>query len=554
MKKTKKILLCLILFIAIVAIRTQVNATEIIVSPSKPKVGDKITITVKVPNVHTVDVTANVSGVASGTIRLVGGDLTGKAKTYTKSASYQCKKEGNININISNGSTAVLSGEYVKVDASKTVKVSKKAQSTSNTTDSTTINNALQTDATLKNLGFTPVDFKGFKKGVTSYSVSVPKSTEKISIYATPTNPKATVSGTGSKTLQIGKNTFSVKVVAEDKKTTKTYTLIITRKKEDENASDATLTNLGIRPKEYDFTGFRTGTTTYSASVPNDVEKITIYGTAKSDKATISGIGSKSLKVGLNKCEVKVTSQDKKTTKTYIINVTRKEEANEEDEDKKDEKEIEELRVGSNSEDINKVTTEGLKNIEVKDYTLTPAFSQDVYSYTVDVSEGLLKLDIDAETTSDDIEVEIAGNENLQKGENIITLIVNNKKDNSTETYQINANVGNQNTSNEVEKKNSPIKREWIIMGIIFAVVALLVFFLVKNFRHRDEYEDDEEYEDEDVLEDESIDESEDNYKEDSTSDDLRKIGLFDENQKIEFNDPDDEPKNHGKYKGRRFK
>ena len=56
-------------------VRTKVNATQISISPSNPKVGDKVTVTVKVPNVHTVDVTANVSGAVSGTIKVVGGKI-----------------------------------------------------------------------------------------------------------------------------------------------------------------------------------------------------------------------------------------------------------------------------------------------------------------------------------------------------------------------------------------------------------------------------------------------------------------------------------------------
>ena len=296
---------------------------------------------------------------------------------------------------------------------STTINVASDSSNGNNTNDNISNNDVLLKDATLKNLGIKPNDFSGFRKATTSYSVSVPKNVEKISIYATPTNPKATVSGTGTKSLQIGKNTFNVKVVAEDKKTTKTYTLTITRKNEEENASDATLTNLGIRPKEYDFTGFKTGTTSYNVSVPNDVEKITIYATAKSDKATISGIGSKTLNVGANKCEVKVTSQDKKTTKIYTINVTRKEKVEEEEKEEKDDEKEEE-------EDNNIATEnekeEGLKNIVIKGYNLSPAFSKDVYSYKIDVTEDLQKLDINPETTSDNIEVEVAGNENLKNG------------------------------------------------------------------------------------------------------------------------------------------
>ena len=285
MKIQKKILLCLIIFFSLITVK--VNATQISISPSNPKVGDKVTVTVKVPNVHTVDVTANVSGAVSGTIKVVGGDIGGKAKTYSNSSTFKCKKEGKINVEVTSGSTAVLSGKYVNVGANKTATVSKKTSSNNNSDSNTSDNSSNpSTDATLKNLGIKPNDFNGFRKANTSYSVSVPKNVDKISIYATPSNSKATVTGTGSKNLQIGKNTFNIKVTAEDKKTTKTYILTINRKDKEDTKSDATLANLGIRPKEYDFTGFKPDITSYNVTVPNDIEKITIYATAKNSKDT----------------------------------------------------------------------------------------------------------------------------------------------------------------------------------------------------------------------------------------------------------------------------
>ena len=557
MKITRKIFLCTIVCLMIILIKTTVNATKITISPSNPKVGDKITVTVKVPNVHTASVTANVSGVVSGTIKVVGGDIAGSAKTYSNSASFKCKKEGKVNVNISSDSTAVLNGKYVDVGASKSINVLKKNTSSNTTTDDTTNSS----DATLSNLGIKPNDFNGFRKANTSYSVSVPKNVDKISIYATPSNSKATVTGTGSKSLQIGKNTFNIKVTAEDKKTTKTYTLTITRKSEEENSSNAILKNLGIRPKEYDFTGFKPTLTTYNVSVPNDVEKITIYATAQNTNDTISGIGTKSLKLGQNRCEVKVTSSDKKNTKTYIINVTRKEEKDEEETDEKEE----------NNETP---TVAGIKEIKIDGANLTPSFSQSVYSYNVDVPSGTKKLDIETETTREDIEVEVAGNENLKEGENVITLLVHNKKNDATATYQINAKVENQKidlstvNSELKDAESNAKKQEWIIKGTIIAIVVLIIIYLIQRYKitreqDDDEYEDDEyeqnyeEYE-EDNDEPQNY-ESEDNQYDEETpkytstaSEEIRKIGLFD-TQRIEFED-NKEPKKHGRYKGRRFK
>ena len=560
MKIQKKILLCLIIFFTIIMAKTKVNATQISISPSNPKVGDQVTITVKVPNVHTVDVTANVSGIISGTIKVVGGDLAGNAKTYSNSSTFKCKKEGKIKVEVTSNSTAVLSGKYVSVGASKTATVSKNDNSNNNTTTNDTTTTS--SDATLSNLGIKPNDFSGFRKANTSYAVSVPKNVDKISIYATPSNSKATVSGTGSKSLQIGKNTFNIKVTAEDKKTTKTYTLTITRKSEEEASSNATLKNLGIRPKEYDFTGFKSTLTTYNVSVPNDVEKITIYATAQNTNDTISGIGAKTLKVGQNRCEIKVTSGDKKNTKTYVINVTRKEEKDEEESDEKEENET--------------TTVAGIKEITIKGADLTPAFSQNVYSYNVDVPSGTKKLDIDTETTSEDIEVEIAGNEDLKEGENVITLLVHNKKNDATATYQINAKVENQKidlsaVNSELRDAESNAKKQaWIIKGTIIAIIVLIIIYLIQRYKitreqDEDEYEYEDEYEednyeenDEENNEQQYFESDDSQYDEEApkytstSSEEIRKIGLFD-TQRIEFEDYK-EPKKHGRYKGRRFK
>ena len=542
MKILKRIILLTALIIAIIAAFSKVNAASANISSNKTSmnVGDTATIT--------VSYTAAAWNVqVSGAANFSSADASSNAKNISKSAvlKFKPKKAGTYTVNLS-GDVTDQNGKTTELSKTIKIKVKEKSSNNSNSTDNNTTTDdttTTSTDATLSNLGIKPNDFSGFRKANTSYSVSVPKNVDKISIYATPSSSKATVTGTGSKTLQIGRNTFNIKVTAEDKKTTKTYTLTITRKNEDENESDATLTNLGIRPKEYDFTGFRSNTTSYNVSVPNDVEKITIYGTAKSNKATISGLGSRSLQVGTNKCEVKVTSSDKKTTKTYIINVKRKEV------DETEEK-----------EENNETTDEGLKNIKIKDINLSPTFSQDIYTYNVSVPSDTTKLDIQVEKTSDNIEVEIAGNDNLKQGQNVITLLVHNKKDDTTSTYQINATIGNQGidlstVNNELkDAKSNAKKQEWIIKGTIIVIIVLIIIYLIQRYKITKEQEDDEnDYEGEDEDDEQQYYYSDD-YKS-TSSEDLRKIGLFDDTQKIEFDEQIEESqKKHGRYKGRRFK
>jgi len=556
----KKIKIFIILVLFIILNTTISNAVSLTIKSSKTTAnkGDSVSITVNGSGISgrvNLSVTGNASlsdssvwldnSSAKATLKING---TGKIIVTATPSDISNSTTGDAIVNIKSVSTTI------------------NVKSTSSDSSSNTINNSTSkpsSDATLKNLGIKPNDFSGFRKANTSYSVSVPKNVDKVFIYATPSNSKATVKGTGSKSLQIGKNTFNIKVTAEDKKTTKTYTLTITRQdKEEETKSDATLTNLGIRPKEHDFTGFKPNVTSYSISVPNDVEKITIYANAKNSKDTIVGSGNRTLKVGQNKCEIKVTSENKKISKTYVLNVTRKEKEDSEEEKSENEENDEK------KEDNNKKISDGLKNIEIKDIELSPVFSQDVYSYEVSVPSGTEKLEINTETTGDNIEVEIAGNEELKEGENIITILVHNKKDDTTSTYQVTATVENKEINLSVvneELKDAEKKykiQSWIIKGTIIIIIILIIIYLIERYKISQEYDENEDYEYEDD-ENSDIEEDDDDdirYEQSynpnmqfksTASDELRDIGLFDGQQEIE------EYRQHRKnrkYKGRRFK
>ncbi len=406
------------------------------------------------------------------------------------------KKAGTATITVNATDVADTSEQEVKGSKKIKVKVTEKkpennpSNSTVPTTPTTPDTSTTKSDiATLKNLGITPNDFSGFRSGTTNYNVTVPNSVNKISIYATPTDSKATVSGTGSKTLNVGKNTFSVKVTAENKKTTKTYTLNITRKDEEEASTDATLKNLGITPN--DFSGFKPGTTSYNVTVPNSVDKINIYGYATSSKAKVTGIGTKELNVGENKLEVKVTAEDKKTTKTYVLTITREEKEPEQDPE----------------ENTEEPTTEvvGITNILVNGYTLEPTFSNDVYEYKLNVKEEISKIDIKAETSSSSIQVDIVGNQELKKGENVITILAYDKDNDKTTTYQIIVNVGNEEidvaeVNYAIDKAQTDLKKRlWIFRGTIILIIILIIVFLIHRYNlQKDETIEIQRYEKED--------------------------------------------------------
>ena len=239
-------------------------------------------------------------------------------------------------------------------------------------------------------------------------------------------------------------------------------------------SSNANLSNLGIRPN--DFTGFRPATTTYNVTVPEDVESVEVYATASDSKATIAGTGNKTLQYGANALNVVVTAENG-TTKTYTINVTR--EGTEENAEEQPEEDTE------NTEVVN-----GLSNITIKDLELKPAFSSDVYEYTVDYIGEATSLDIQTVATDPSYTVETLGNEELKEGENTITILVSDSEGNNVATYQLTVNkslVDEEALAREEEQRQQEEQRRMFIIagGIIALILIIVIIIIIKRRKNR---------------------------------------------------------------------
>ena len=348
MKKIK-IFISSIFFVVVLLICNNVKATNITVSPSEPKVGDEVTITISVPNVHTSSVTANISGVVSGKIKVVGGDLAGNVSNYSNSAKFKCDKEGKINIEITSDSSAVLNGQYVNVAAQKSINVSKASTNNSNQSNnsnsgsnsnasSTTQQQTKSNVATLANLGIKgQYDFTGFKATKTSYSVTVPNEAESVEIYATKGQSGQKITGTGVKQLNEGANTVNVVVTAEDGKTTKTYTINIERKASEETTETpeesleetSTEEQESFGLKELKIEGieitpeFKTDIYTYTAELKDDKTSLELTTVPTEENAEIEVTGNEDLKDGENLITVIVKEKDTDKTATYQITVNK---------------------------------------------------------------------------------------------------------------------------------------------------------------------------------------------------------------------------------------
>jgi len=178
------------------------------------------------------------------------------------------------------------------------------------------------TDNTLTSLSASPLDL-GFGKNKTSYVFTVENNISSINIVAKANDSKASVTGTGTKTLNDYANVFYVTVTAENG-SKKTYTITVNRKDKDGNlgnlSNDNNLKELIIEGFELQFSSDKTN---YTIEIDNSIDNVVINASANDEKASVSINNIEQLKVGNNTIIIDVTAENG-SVKTYTINVIRK--------------------------------------------------------------------------------------------------------------------------------------------------------------------------------------------------------------------------------------
>ncbi len=136
----------------------------------------------------------------------------------------------------------------------------------------------------------------------------------------------------------------------------------------------------------------------YYLIVNEDTENLDITAIPANSDADVQITGNENLKNGLNEIKIVVTSKDKTNTEEYVINVTKT----------------------NNVEAANA----NLETLAVEYYTLSPEYQETVTNYAIEVSNETEALNILAIPSNEDAEVQISGNENLEIGENQVTITV----------------------------------------------------------------------------------------------------------------------------------
>ena len=299
-----------------------------------------------------------------------------------------------------------------------------------------------------------------FNKNTTSYKLSVPTDTSKITINSTLTSNKSSyVSGYGNRTvdLKYGKNTVVVKVKSEND-VVNTYEIIVTR--EDNRSSNNYLKELTVSNSEFKFDK---KTNEYALTVKNEIDSIDIKGSSEDDKSKVTGLGNYKLKEGVNTINVKVTAENG-NVRTYVLKVTR--------------------IVKSDTV----VPNNYLKSLSIKNYQID--FNKDTLVYNITI-ENERSLEFTYETESKDSSVIINGNSNLKNG-SIIEVVVT-AIDGSTREYKFNISKTEEIRQDEpvIPHDKVQISKTKIIkiviscVSIVVSIISLVILNIVRIIKKR---------------------------------------------------------------------
>ena len=259
------------------------------------------------------------------------------------------------------------------------------------------------------NIPYTPT----FDQETLIYNATVGSGVNSVDISFV-TSDGVTVTGAGTKSLNIGDNSFPIVITASDGVTKKNYTVNIHKKSNVIAVSNLKIKNVANNSDVSYSPAFNKDTLTYNASVTADVNTVNISFVTTDNTVTISGDGNKTLNLGNNTFNVIVTAEDGVTKKTYTINIKKL---------------------------SNDVTTTGLaiKNVSNNsNIPYSPKFDKDILVYEAVVMNDVNKININLTKGNNNATITGNGTKNLAIGDNTFTVVVTAEDGVTKKTYTIN--------------------------------------------------------------------------------------------------------------------
>lgn len=244
----------------------------------------------------------------------------------------------------------------------------------------------------------------GFEKKIQEYFIEVDHDVESIEVNAISEHPNATIKIKNNYYLKDGNNDVIIEVTAPNG-VTRDYIIHVLRKSLYNNYLRSITVSSG---KIYNLTPtFNKTITSYTTTVDSNVTKITLDAVADVITTTVEGTGEKQLVTGNNVFKI-ISTANTGEVAIYTVNVIRE-----------------------------KATNVYLKSLTINEGTLNEPFNRNLNSYTMDVTEYVNNLTINALPEDSNSIVQITGNTNLKTGKNIVNIVVVSQDRTTSRTYRI---------------------------------------------------------------------------------------------------------------------
>ena len=253
-------------------------------------------------------------------------------------------------------------------------------------------------DSSLKYLSVSGYSLSpSFRSGTTEYSMTVGNGVTGLYVQATPNDSKATYVVSGDDHWDVGRNTITIKVTAEDGSST-TYRVYVTRESAKVKSSDKNV-DFRINNPHTITPAFNNGTNTYEVVVPYDIKKLDLSVVPFDKNASVRIEGNEKFSTEeKNAVKVIVTAEDG-SSKTITLNVTRSQ---------------------------YKANTD-LLDLKVKGYKMSPKFKPSKTKYKVTVPNKVRKVKVLVKAPKG-AKYKVTGYNNLQEGKNIVLVKVTDQK------------------------------------------------------------------------------------------------------------------------------
>ena len=196
-----------------------------------------------------------------------------------------------------------------------------------------------------------------FNKDIYNYYLTVNDNINNIEVLTIGENNNSKITVTGNENLRDGLNIIKIQVTSEDNANNSEYIINVTKTNNIEDAN-TNLETLAIKDVLL-YPSFDNSVTNYNVEVSNDTYNITLLAIPEDEEASIDIVKSDVLQEGNNEIKITVTAKNNYTKKDYIINVYKRNDAEEieyQEEQKK------------NQESLNNILEKTSTTIQSNDY------------------------------------------------------------------------------------------------------------------------------------------------------------------------------------------